>query len=149
MSRMTSLRIFLVAVNGFVAVTAISGAIWVVPTMPSEWMRSGPFTDWTIPALALGFVGALAAAAAMLILVRPWAGALASVVAGVAMIAFELVEIAVVGWTLADPSLEGFQQWLQVVYIALGSVQAWLGFVLWMVTRRTAPLLPFIHPVAP
>jgi hypothetical protein len=146
MSRKTALRIGLVVVNGFVAVTAISGAIWVVPTMPLEWIRFGPFTDWTIPAIGLGFVGFVAAVTAMLIIVRPWAGGLASMAAGTTMIIFELVEIGVVGWTLSDPSLEGFQTSLQVVFIVVGSAQAWLGFVLWMLTRRTAAGLPSTEP---
>jgi membrane protease YdiL (CAAX protease family) len=148
MSRLTALRIGLVVVNGFVAVTAICGAIWVVPTMPLEWIKFGPFTDWTIPAFALGFVGVIAAVTAVLVLIRPWAGALASVMAGVAMVVFELVEIGVVGWTLSDPSLEGFQKSLQVVYLVVGAVQAGLGTVLWAATRRSAPTLPLIDPTA-
>jgi hypothetical protein len=139
------LRVGLVAINGFVAVTAIAGAIWVVPTMPLEWIKFGPFTDWTIPAIALGFVGLAAAVTAVLVVARPWAGALASIAAGLAMVVFELVEIGVVGWTLSDPSLEGFQKSLQVVYLAVGATQAGLGLGLWMASRQTAPSLPLIH----
>lgn len=104
------IRIALLVLHALVAITAIGGAIWVVPTMPLEWIKAGPFEDWTIPALALAFVGMLAAASFGALLVRPWLGALASVVAGAAMIAFELVETAVVGWTLADPELSGYFQ---------------------------------------
>jgi hypothetical protein len=146
MFRTTAVRIGLVVVNAFVAFTAIYGAIWVVPTMPMEWLKFGPFTDWTIPAIALGFVGVIAAITAVLVLVRPWAGALASVVAGLAMIVFELVEIGVVGWTLSDPTLDGFQKSLQLVYLIVGSVQTALGIGLWLLTRRFAPSLPLIHP---
>jgi hypothetical protein len=146
MFRTTAVRIGLVVVNAFVAFTAIYGAIWVVPTMPMEWLKFGPFTDWTIPAIALGFVGVIAAITAVLVLVRPWAGALASVVAGLAMIVFELVEIGVVGWTLSDPTLDGFQKSLQLVYLIVGSVQTALGIGLWLLTRRFAPNLPLIHP---
>jgi hypothetical protein len=138
----TLLRIGVVVVNGLVALTAIPGAIWVVPTMPMEWMRSGPFADWTIPAVALAFVGVLAAVAAVLGVVRPWTGALASIVAGTAMIVFELVEVAVVGWTLSDQSLSGFQKSLQLVYLVVGAMQVALGAGLWLATRRTAPRLP-------
>jgi hypothetical protein len=139
------LRIGVVVVNGLVALTAIPGAIWVVPTMPMEWMRSGPFTDWTIPAIALAFVGVLAAVAAVLGVVRPWAGALATIAAGTAMIVFELVEVAVVGWTLSDPSLSGFQKSLQLVYLVVGAMQVALGAGLWLATRRTAPRLPLVN----
>ena len=89
-------RIALLVVHGLVALTAIGGAIWVVPTMPLDWIKAGPFADWTVPAIALGFVGLIAAAAFVAVIVRPWLGALASVAAGSAMIVFELVEIAVV-----------------------------------------------------
>ena len=142
----TATRIGLLALDGFVAVSAIAGAIWVVPTMPLEWIRNGPFTDWTVPAFALGFVGVLAAIALVALLVRPWAGALLSIVAGVAMVAFELVEVGVVGWTLTDPSLEGFQKSLQVVYLVVGSAQAVLGWVMWRDARDAAPPIPLVHP---
>ncbi len=142
-------RIALLVVHGLVALTAIGGAIWVVPTMPLDWIKAGPFADWTVPAIALGFVGLIAAAAFVAVIVRPWLGALASVAAGSAMIVFELVEIAVVGWTLADPRLNGyFQAWLQPIYLAVGSIQLLLGVRLWFEQRAEAPALPIIHPAA-
>jgi hypothetical protein len=139
-------RIGLLILNGFVAISAIAGAIWVVPTMPMEWIKAGPFTDWTIPALALGAVGLFAAAVVVALLVRPWLGALGSILAGVAMVVFELVEIGVVGWTLSDPSLAGFQKSLQLVYLVVGATQALLGWRLWLSTRESAPSLPILHP---
>ena len=139
-------RIGLLVLNGFVAISAIAGAIWVVPTMPMEWIKYGPFTDWTIPAIALGAVGVLAAVAFVAVLVRPWLGALLSILAGVAMVVFELVEIGVVGWTLSDPTLSGFQKSLQLVYLIVGSGQALLGWRLWLSTREAAPPLPILHP---
>lgn len=143
-------RIALLILNAIVAVTAIAGAIWVVPTMPLEWIKAGPFDGWTIPAIALGFVGILAAIAFAAVIARPWLGALASVVAGFAMIAFELVEIAVVGWTPADPALNGnFQAWLQPIYLVVGLAQLLFGVRLWLVRRSEAPALPLIHPTPP
>ncbi len=140
-------RIALLVLHALVAVSAIAGAIWVVPSMPLEWIKAGPFEDWTMPAVALGFVGVLAAAALVAVLARPWLGALASIVAGTAMIAFELVEIAVVGWTVGDPQLNGqFQAWLQPIYLAVGSGQLLLGIALWLARRADAPTLPLIHP---
>ena len=144
--RTTVIRSSLVVLAAFVAVSAIAGAIWVVPTMPLEWLKFGPFTDWTVPAIALGFCGVLAAIATVALLLRPWAGALASVVVGAAMIVFELVEIGVVGWTLSDPTLEGFQKSLQLVYLIVGGVQVVLGIALWASVRRSAPPIPILHP---
>ena len=140
-------RVVLLALHGLVALTAIGGAIWVVPTMPLEWMKAGPFDDWRIPAIALGLVGTIAAAAFVAVLARPWLGGLVSVVAGSAMVVFEIVEIAVVGWTLADPRLSGsFQAWLQPIYLVVGTVQLILGTRLWFEYRSSAPTLPVIHP---
>ncbi len=130
-------RIALLGLHGFVAVTAISGAFLVVPTMPLSWLKAGPFDDWTVPAIALGFVGTLAAAAFVAVVSRHPVAAFGSIVAGTAMIVFELVEIGVVGWTLADPELKGyFQAWLQPVYLVVGSAQLLLGVRLWFARRR-------------
>jgi len=145
-ARTQAVRIGLLILNGFVAISAVAGAIWVVPTMPMEWIKYGPFTDWTIPAIALGFVGVLAAVTFVLVIARPWAGSLASIVAGAAMVIFELVEVGVVGWTLTDPTLSGFQKSLQLVYLIVGSAQLLLGIALWAGTRRSAPAIPVIHP---
>ena len=141
-------RIGLLVLDGFLAVSAIAGAFLVVPTMPMEWLKAGPFTDWTIPAIALGFVGFLATAAFLAVLRRRWLGAVASVVVGVGIIVFELVEIGVVGWTLSDPGPSYFPSWLQLIYLIVGSVQLLLGIRLWLATRDAAPVLPIIHPAA-
>jgi hypothetical protein len=114
--------------------------------MPMEWIKYGPFNDWTIPAIALGAVGVFAAATFVALLMRPWLGALMSILAGVAMVVFELVEIGVVGWTLSDPTLSGFQKSLQLVYLIVGSGQALLGWFLWRSTREAAPALAILHP---
>jgi hypothetical protein len=133
----------LIGLDVFLAATAIFGAIWVVPAQPAALLTGSPFSDYTIPALALGVVvGGCALAAAGLLLARRRAGLLLSITAGVAIIAFELVEIAVVGldvWSHAlgfGPSvamerfgdLEGIPAplgvplplWLQPFYIAIG-----------------------------
>lgn len=130
-------RIGLVALNAFVAFTAIYGAIFVVPTIPLEWLKYGPFTDFTVPALALGIlVGGSASLAAILLLIRPWAGAVATIAAGVMIIGFELVEVGVVGFTLIEYDASQFQAWLQVIYLALGTLQVFFGYRMW---RRLEP----------
>jgi hypothetical protein len=132
-------RLALLFLHALVAISAIGGAIWVVPTMPLEWIKAGPFDDWTVPAVALGLVGLMAAVSFVAVVVRDGRAALASAAVGTAMIAFELVEIGVVGWTPADPRLNGnFQAWLQPVFLIVGSAQLLLGIRLWS-TRRVAP----------
>jgi hypothetical protein len=91
-------RYTLVGLNVFLAANAVGGAIWVVPALPREWLTGTLFSDYTIPALALGVVvGFGALGSALLLVFRPHAGAITSVVVGAAMMIFELVEVSVVG----------------------------------------------------
>jgi hypothetical protein len=91
-------RVGLIGLGLFLAVAAVCGAIWVVPTLPPEWLMGTAFPNYTIPALALGvLVGGGAALAALLLILRhEWAGPL-SVMVGLALAMFEVVETAVVG----------------------------------------------------
>jgi hypothetical protein len=128
------LRGTIAALAAFMALTAIAGAIFVVPTMPRSVLHNGVlalFPDYTIPALALGVLcGGAALVALVAVFVRPQLGALAAVVAGLFMIAFELVEILVVGFTPAQTP-DQFPAWLQVVYLAVGGALVLLGARLW------------------
>jgi hypothetical protein len=91
-------RLTLIGLELFLAAAAIVGAVSVVPTLPKEWLDGSPFSDYTVPALALGvLVGGGACLAAALLVVRPEWGALASVLVGLAMAIFEVVETVVVG----------------------------------------------------
>ncbi len=128
------LRGTLAVLAAFMALSAIQGAIFVVPTMPRSVLHNGVlalFPDFTIPALALGILcGGSAALALVTVLVRPRLGALASVVAGTFMIVFELVEIVVVGFTPAQ-SPGQWPAWLQVIYLVVGAALVLLGARLW------------------
>ncbi len=135
----------LVALEGLVALTAIQGAIFVVPALPKSWLQQGaitPFTDFTIPAVALGVVcGGSALLALVTVVTRPWIGALASIVAGLIMVGFEAVEIAVVGFTpMLYPAQP--QAWLQPFYLAVGAAMSVLGGYLWWVLARSFRLVP-------
>jgi len=124
--RHTSARIALFVLQTFVALTAIDGALFVVPTLPAEWLESGPFADYTVPAMALGlFVGGTAIAALLALLVRPALAGLASIAAGIVLIVFELVAIAAVdsGWD--EPVA-----WLGVLYLVIGVLGIVLGYAL-------------------
>ena len=128
------LRVAIAALAAFMALTAIQGTIFVVPSMPRSVLRQGVlalFPDYTIPALALGMLcGGAALVAVVAVFVRPQLGALAAIVAGVFMIVFELVEIVVVGFTPAQTP-DQFPAWLQVVYLVVGAVLTILGARLW------------------
>jgi hypothetical protein len=127
-------RSALAVLAAFMAMTTISGAIFVVPTMPRDVLHKGIlalFPDFTIPALALGVLcGGAAVVAFILVLWRPRLGAVAAVVAGAFMIAFELVEIVVVGFTPAQTP-DQWPAWLQVVYLVVGGALMALGARLW------------------
>ena len=127
-------RGLLAILSGFIAVTAISGAIFVVPDLPEEWIAGSIFGDYVIPALGLGLVGGLAAVTLLLVIVRPELAGPFGVVTGAAMVAFELVEIWAVGFSLIDYGLDQPVAWLQVVYLAAGTVTALAGVALVLAT---------------
>jgi hypothetical protein len=126
-------RIGLVALEAILALTAIVSAFTVIPNLPPDWIKGSVFSDYTIPALALGvLVGGSAAFAALAVVFKPTLGAAASVVAGLMIIGFELVEIVVVGFTLVTYGPGVPQAWLQIVFIALGAAISILGTRLWL-----------------
>lgn len=91
-------RFALIGVELSLAIAAIAGAVFVVPTLPKEWLDGSPFSDYSLPALALGvLVGGGALLAAALLVMRSEWGAPASVLVGLAMAIFEVVETTVVG----------------------------------------------------
>jgi hypothetical protein len=124
------------------AVTAIFGALTVIPSLPREWIAGSVFTDYTIPALALGvLVGGSAAVATFAVLFRPRVGAVAAIVSALMIIGFEVVEIVSVGFSPLTHGAGYPQSWLQVVYIALGLVLAGLGAGLWRALGGSVPLV--------
>jgi hypothetical protein len=122
--------------SGFIAVTAIAGAILVVPTLPPEWLEGSVLDSYTIPAIALGFVGGLAVVTLIALAVRPDVAGLMAVVTGMAMVVFEVVEIAVVGFSLMDYGIAEPVAWLQVVYLVVGTLTAGAGYALWRATAE-------------
>jgi len=133
------LRVTLSVLAAIVALTAIQGAIFVLPTMPTSVLHLGMialFSDFTIPALALGVLcGGGALVALIAVVLRPWLGGLLSMVAGMFMVGFELVEIMVVGFTPIQTPTQP-QAWLQVFYLAIGALMVALGWRLWRVEQE-------------
>jgi hypothetical protein len=127
-------RGLLAVLTAFLAVTTIAGAVFVVPTLPPEWLVGSIFTDYTIPALALACVGGLSVVAFGAVLLRPELAGAAAIVAGLAMVAFELVEIWAVGLSLVEYGANEPVAWLQVVYVVIGLVTAGAGLSLWRAT---------------
>jgi hypothetical protein len=123
-------RSLLAILTAFLAVTTLAGAFFVVPTLPPEWIAGSIFPDYTVPALALGFVGGLSLVAFGAVVLRPDLAGVLAVAAGLAMVAFELVEIAVIGLSVVDYGADEPVAWLQIVYIAIGLLTAAAGFSL-------------------
>jgi hypothetical protein len=112
------LRIVLIVLDAFLAITAVAGGIGLLTgaNAPSlEFLQGSPFRSYTIPGLALFvIVGGCALAATVLMLRRHPLGALASGLAGGVIIGFEIVEVLVIG------SPPGIARNLQAFYFTLG-----------------------------
>jgi hypothetical protein len=124
----------LAVLTAFLALTTILGATLVVPTLPREWLEGSVFGDYTIPALALAFVGGLSLVAFGAAVRRPEVAGGVAVAAGLSMVAFEAVEIWVVGFSLVEYGADEPFAWLQIVYIAAGLLTAAVGLWLWQGT---------------
>jgi len=120
-----------ILLQGFVAITAILGALFVVPGLPLDWLQRGPMTDYTLPAVALGLVGVSAVVSIVLLAFERPRAPVATMLSGAMMIAFEFVEITVVGLAIVVHGADNPVSWLQVVYIAIGVTVMMLGYRLW------------------
>jgi hypothetical protein len=138
--RERTVRIALVVVDLFLAVSAFAGAVGLVVglmNIPLSVLRGTPFTDFTVPALLLGIVvGGTALAAATIALFGPqrisllgsWRfDALASAAAGCIM----------VGWMTVELALIGLGSWLQPLYFAVGLLMIGLAGLLQRAESRS------------
>lgn len=130
------MRIALVVIAAIVAVSAIDGGMALLrgafdQYLPVDWLAGTPFSDYTIPGLVLVIVvgGSALLAAATAFIHREWA-LLVSIMAGLIMAGFEVVEIisldSKVGADL--PMVLA----LQLVYLVLGLAIVGLAGSLWM-----------------
>ena len=95
---------------------------------PLEWLQNTPFSDYTIPALILAIgVGGSSLIAAVLVFTGRKEGVLASVVAGLIMAGYTVVEVVMLK--------QGFS-WIESLYFGLGLANFGLATSLWMVERR-------------
>lgn len=119
------IRITLIVVDLFAAVSAIVGAIGLLVgfmDIPVSVLNGTPFTDFTVPALLLGIVvggGALVAAAIALFGPRRFE-ALASAGAGCVM----------VGWMTIEVAMIGLDTWVQAAYFVVGLLMIGLAALL-------------------
>jgi hypothetical protein len=120
------LRVAVVGVDLFEAVSAIVGAVGLVVgfmSVPLSVLSGTPFTDFTVPALLLGVVvGGSALVAALITAFGPRRyGALASAVAGCLTVGYLIIELALIG----------LGSWAQVVWLGVGLLMIGLAALLW------------------
>lgn len=131
--RERNVRIAVVVVDLFAAVSAFAGALGLVVgymNIPLSVLRTTPFADFTVPALLLGIVvggsALLAAGIALfgprrLSVFEPWQfDALAAAAAGCIMVGWMVIEIAMIG----------LGAWVQAAYFVVGLVMIGLASLL-------------------
>jgi hypothetical protein len=119
------IRITLVVVDLFLAVSAVVGAVGLVVgfmNIPLGVLHGTPFADFTVPALLLGIVvgGSALAAAAIAVFGPRRYETLASAGAGCIL----------AGWMIIEIALIGLGSWLQPLYFAVGLVMIGLAALL-------------------
>ena len=143
------IRMTLVVLEVFVALGAVAGGISLLTgAIPAslDGLQGSPFVDYTVPAWSLMvMVGGSMLFAASTILTRREIGVLASVFAGLAMMIFEIVEVAVIDRTGGSELL--FAVVLQIFYFALGLAIFVLSSRLWLTEYRNHhfPTRPISH----
>ena len=118
-------RIAVVVVDLFAAVSAIAGALGLVVgymNIPPSVLQGSAFADFTVPALLLGVVvGGSALVAAAIALFGPRRlETLATAAAGCIM----------VGWIAIEVAMIGLGSWLQPAYFAVGLLMIGLAGLL-------------------
>lgn len=132
MPQINIVRVVLFVLNLFVALTAIGGGIALVAGLESEeriplaWLEGTPFHSYVIPGLILAVVvGGSAAIATYAVYDSRSAGGAASILAGILLTGFIVVEVLI----LNQPS-----RWTgtEVVYLMSGLLMTLLGIaMLW------------------
>jgi len=120
-------RGLLIGLDLFLGVTELAGGLAILAgaiTFPREWLQGSPFSTYTVPGLALLLVGMVTLAAAGLAIGRHAWGLPASLAAGLLIMGFEIVEVAVV---VRQAGAAAFS-WLQPVYFVLGLLLALVAY---------------------
>ena len=126
---MNILRISIVTIAGFIALTAMGGGIAILvgaDEFPLEWLSGVPFKDYTLPALILMFVvGGSSLIAAIAALLQSSVRSLAAAIAGIIMMGHIVVEVLILKQVPPGPT------WIEGVYFMLGCLLFILGLWQW------------------
>jgi hypothetical protein len=135
------IRVALFAIEAFIGLTAIQGGIGLLrgtfdQVLQVTWLAGTPFSDYTIPGLVLVIVvgGSALLAAATVFIHREWA-ALISVLAGLLMVGYLVVEVVSLDSKVGNalPTVLG----IQLLYFLLGLAIFGLAGFLWMREYRS------------
>ena len=138
------IRITLVVIALFVGLWAIIGGVGLMTgaipflRMPVEYLQGSPFSDYTIPGLLLLLVVGGSFLFAATILTTREVGVLASALAGLTVIGFEVVEAPIID-RYANVLATSVPQ--QILMAALGLVCFGLAAYLWRAEYRGHSLL--------
>ena len=136
------LRGALLALTGFLAVSAVPGGITLlagVYTPPVQQLEGSVFSSFLVPGLALlVIVGGGALLAFVLLIRRRQLGSVMAGQAGSFVMAFEFVEVLAIG----SPPGPAFV--MQVLYFGIGVALVCLSLV--SLAFRTEPLTSRVHP---
>lgn len=134
-------RITLVVVEAFVGIWAVIGGVGLVTgaipflQFPLTLLQGTPFSDFTIPGLALGIlIGGSTLFAAATVLTRREVGVLASGVAGLFTMGFEIIEVMSVNSKWGDAFPIALVQ--QIIIFLLGLTIFGLAVYLWRAEYR-------------
>jgi hypothetical protein len=124
-----ALRIVLAAVDGLVALTAIGGGLALVLGLEAErfgpeWLDGTPFRSYLAPGMLLSLVVGGSAAAATMVTLLDWHGAIASGLAGLILVGWIVGEIAILNQPAPTRS-EGVYLATGALILALAAVLAW------------------------
>jgi hypothetical protein len=146
-----AIRIILLIIEAIIGLGAIGGGIAILTGafdqwLPLAWLQGTPFNDYAIPGVILLIVigGGMLLAAATIIVQREWAVILSAVM-GLAMIGFEIVEVAIID-RYADAIIPSTLA-QQGLMSALGLVIFGLASYLWISEYREYhfPTSPVSH----
>ncbi len=136
------LRTVIGVLTGFIALTAIGGGIALLTgaeanRIPIEWLEGTPFKDYTIPALVLAIaVGGSSLVACLAILTGREVGTPASIVAGLIMMGYIVVEALILKQVPPGPTP------IEIMYFGLGLAVFLPAAYLWLSEYRQNRLSP-------
>ena len=135
-----ALHILLIALAGFLAVSAVPGGITLLVGFyapPVEQLKGSGFSDFTVPGLALLLlVGGSAVLATVLLVRRSTLASFMSALAGVIVMSFEFVEVLAIG------SPPGPARVMQLLYFGIGLALVCLSLVALLIDVRRPSAQP-------